>query len=146
MGIHDRKGAVETFGGWGYVALLRRLLDETDHTVYAPQFDRTVDEGVAGQIPVEPGTRLVITAGNYLLVDAEPWSQVRGLLAEAWYCDTSEEERTRRLVERHHLFGRSPNAAVEWARSVDGRNATPIEPTRLRADLVVSGVTGAAVV
>lgn len=141
LGIRDRKGAIETFDGGGYVALLRRLLEETNHTVYAPEFDRRVDEGVTGHIAVEPGVRLVVTEGNYLLVDEEPWSQIRQIAAEVWYCDASETERTRRLVDRHTLFGRTPEAAAEWARTVDGTNAILVESTRPRADLKVSGTT-----
>jgi len=37
LGRRDRKGAVDTFDGWGFVWLLERLLVEVDHPVYAPQ-------------------------------------------------------------------------------------------------------------
>ena len=30
LGDHDRKGAIDTFDGWGFFALLRRLLVEVD--------------------------------------------------------------------------------------------------------------------
>jgi len=139
LGRHDRKGAIDTFDGWGFVALLRRLVTETDHTVYAPGFDRRVDEGIAGEIAVTPSTRVVIVEGNYLLVDAEPWNQIAGLLAESWFCETTDGERMRRLVDRHERHGRSPAAALAWAESVDGRNAILIEATKRRATLTVSG-------
>jgi pantothenate kinase len=142
LGIHDRKGALDTFDGWGFVALLRRVLAETDHTVYAPSFDRNVDEGVAGEIAVPASARIVVVEGNYLLIDQEPWSQVRGLLAGAWFCDAPEEERLRRLIDRHTRHGRSREAAEAWARTVDGANATLIEETRGRAGLIVSGAAG----
>ncbi|WP_253202140.1 nucleoside/nucleotide kinase family protein [Subtercola sp. PAMC28395] len=140
LGNHDRKGAIDTFDGWGFVALLNRLLVELDHTVYAPSFDRSVDEGIAGEIAVTPDARLVIVEGNYLLVDQSPWSSVAGLLAESWFCATSDEERLRRLVDRHERHGRSPEAAAEWATTVDGANALLIEASRPRATIVVSGV------
>ncbi|MCU1425540.1 MAG: fructose transporter [Microbacteriaceae bacterium] len=139
LGIRDRKGAIDTFDGWGFLSLLRRLVVETDHTVYAPSFDRTVDEGIAGEIAVTPGVRLVVVEGNYLLADVEPWAQIAEVLAESWFCETSEAERLRRLVDRHTRHGRSARAAEEWATSVDGANALLIEGTRTRADLVVSG-------
>ncbi|MFC5379251.1 nucleoside/nucleotide kinase family protein [Aquipuribacter nitratireducens] len=140
LGLRDRKGAVETFDGWGFVALLRRLAAETDHTVYAPGFDRAVEEGVTGVHAVPASARLVVVEGNYLLVDREPWSQVRDLLAEAWFVEASPQERTARLVVRHEAGGRSPEAARAWADTVDGSNAVLIDATRERADLVVSGV------
>ncbi len=142
LSIRDRKGAIETFDGWGFVALLDRLRHETDHTVYAPSFARAVDEGIAGEVGIEPKARIVVVEGNYLLIDHEPWSGVRARLDAAWFCATQPEERTARLVERHVRHGRSREAATAWAREVDGRNATHIEPTRARADLVLSGMTG----
>lgn len=139
LGRHDRKGAIDTFDGWGVLALVRRLRAETEHVVYAPSFDRAVDEGVAGAIAVEPSARLVVVEGNYLLVDEDPWGRLRAELDEAWFCQTPAEARFTRLVDRHTAGGRAPDAAAAWARDVDGANAVMIEATRGRADLVVDG-------
>lgn len=139
LGRHDRKGAIDTFDGWGVLALVRRIRAETDHTVYAPSFDRAVDEGVAGAIAVDPGARLVVVEGNYLLVDEDPWAQLRAELDEAWFCATPADARFARLVDRHTAGGRDLDAAAAWAREVDGANAILIEGTRGRADLVVDG-------
>lgn len=142
LGLRDRKGAIETFDGWGFLGLLERIRNETGHTVYAPGFDRRLDEPVAGEIAVEASVRVVVIEGNYLLADIEPWRAVRGLLDEAWFCATEEPMRVRRLVARHTEFGRTPDAARAWALEVDGANARGIEASRERADLVVSGETG----
>lgn len=142
LGLHDRKGAIDTFDGWGFVALVRRVLAERDHTVFAPSFDREVDEGIAAEIAVPAGTKIVIVEGNYLLVDQEPWSSLRGLFAESWFCETPDAERVRRLVDRHERHGRSTEAARDWAERVDGANAMVIAASAVRADLVVSGVDG----
>jgi len=139
LGIHDRKGAIETFDGWGFVALLGRVLAERDHPVYAPSFERTVDEGIAGEVAIPAGIEIVVAEGNYLLVDQEPWNRIPALLAESWFCETPADERLARLVDRHTRHGRTPEAALAWASSVDGVNALLIEPTKERADLVVSG-------
>jgi pantothenate kinase len=141
LGIHDRKGAIDTFDGWGFVALLNRVLDERDHTVYAPSFERTVDEGIAGEVAIPADAQIVIAEGNYLLVDQAPWNRIPDLLAEAWFCQTAADERLTRLVDRHTRHGRSPEAAHAWASAVDGANANLIETTRSRADLIVSGGT-----
>jgi pantothenate kinase len=142
LGRHDRKGAIDTFDGWGFVALLRRVLAETGNPVYAPAFERTVDEPVAGSIVVPPAARVVVVEGNYLLVDAEPWSRIPDLLAESWFVATPEAERMRRLVDRHTRHGRTLEAATAWARDVDGANALLIEASKARATLVVDGTTG----
>jgi pantothenate kinase len=142
LGMHDRKGAIDTFDGWGFLALLDRVRAETDHTVYAPSFRRAVDEGIAGEIAIEPDAAIVVVEGNYLLAEQPPWSAVRSRLDAVWFCATSPQEREARLVDRHTRHGRSVEAATAWARDVDGANAVLIEASRTRANLVLSGVTG----
>src|SRR5215213_2559648 len=80
LGRLDRKGAPDTFDVDGYVALLRRLHEELDRPVYAPAFDRDRELSLAGAIPVLPEHRLVVTEGNYLLLDAPGWREVGGQL------------------------------------------------------------------
>lgn len=143
LGRAERKGALDTFDGWGFLALVQRLAVETDHTVYAPSFDRAIEEPIAGEMAVEAETRLVVVEGNYLLVDDGPWAAVKGLLTESWFCETPDEVRVSRLVVRHEIGGRTPEAALAWAESVDGKNALLIESTAPRADLLISGTTGA---
>lgn len=141
LGIRDRKGAIETFDGWGFVALLGRLRVETDHTIYAPSFRREVDEGIAGEIAIEPDVDIVVVEGNYLLVDRPPWAGVRSQLDAAWFCRTPEADREARLIDRHVRHGRTREAATTFAREVDGANALLVDASASRADLVVSGVT-----
>lgn len=137
LGRRERKGAIDTFDGFGYLALLRRIVSETGNTVYAPVFDRELEQPVAGSIPVLAGTRLVVTEGNYLLDNSAPWSSVRGTLTEAWFVDVDDDIRRQRLIRRHILFGKSPDAAEQWVMTVDERNAERIKRTRGFAQLVV---------
>jgi pantothenate kinase len=137
LGRRERKGAIDTFDGYGYLALLRRVASETGNTVYAPTFDRTTEQPVAGAIAVEPATRVVVTEGNYLLDQSEPWSDIRRALTEVWFCDLPDDVRRQRLVARHVEFGKTPAHARQWVDEVDQRNAERIEAARRRADLVV---------
>jgi len=138
LGLLDRKGAIDTFDGYGYLALLSRLRGEPLGIVYAPAFDRDIEQPIAGSIPVPPETTLVVTEGNYLLDDEPPWPAVRELLSEVWFIDVPREERRRRLIARHIQFGKSPAQAEAWVRDVDERNAERIEKSRHKADLVVT--------
>lgn len=84
----DRKGAPDTFDAAGYIALLRRLRAQpAGEIIYVPAFRREIEEPVAGAIPVFPETPLVITEGNYLLLDG-PWAPVRKELDTCWFVDT----------------------------------------------------------
>lgn len=139
LGRAERKGALDTFDGPGYVNLLQRLRNQSDEIVYAPEFRREIEEPVACAVPVFPDTRLVVTEGNYLLVPDRPWGAVRELLDEVWFLRPDEEERHRRLIARHEAFGRSPAEARDRALGSDERNATVINGTADRADLVLRG-------
>ncbi len=137
LGRVDRKGAIDTFDAYGYLALLQRIKSQDTETVYAPAFDRDVEQPVAGSIPVAPDARLIVTEGNYLLEDEEPWPRVRRALDEVWFIGCEVGERRRRLIARHIQFGKSPQQAQAWVRDVDDRNAERIERVRHRADFVV---------
>ncbi|WP_181009517.1 nucleoside/nucleotide kinase family protein [Streptomyces sp. SM11] len=138
LGRADRKGAPDTFDAAGYAALLRRLRDpDPAHTVYAPAFDRSLEEPVAGALPVPPDVPLVVTEGNYLLLDDGPWAPVRGLLDEVWFLDLDREVRVRRLIDRHVRHGRPRSRAQEWVARSDEANARLVERGRDRADLIV---------
>ena len=137
LGRRDRKGAPDTFDSAGYVALLRRLLVQDDgEVVYAPEFRRAIEEPIANAIPIFARTQLVITEGNYLLLDEGPWAQVAGLLDEIWYVDVDDSVRVHRLTQRHEQFGRSAEEAAAWVAGTDEPNARLIEATRARASFV----------
>jgi pantothenate kinase len=140
LGRRAWKGAPDTFDGYGYLALLRRLRSPAaGEVVYAPAFERTIEQPIAGSIPVDPSVPLIVTEGNYLLLDDPPWDQVRALLDETWFVEIDDEIRVGRLIRRHIEFGKTPDEAAEWVQRLDEGNARLIATTRDRADLIVRG-------
>jgi pantothenate kinase len=139
LGLSDRKGAPNTFDAAGYVALLQRIrADNPAETVYAPVFKREIEEPIAGAIPVLPQHRLILTEGNYLLLQTGAWQRVRPLLDACWFVDITAENRLSRLVSRHMQHGRSEAAARHWIATNDALNADLIEQTRPLADRIIS--------
>ncbi|MFC8074248.1 nucleoside/nucleotide kinase family protein [Streptomyces sp. NPDC057307] len=143
LGRADRKGAPDTFDAVGYAALLARLREPAPGVVvYAPAFDRALEEAVAGSVAVAPDVPLVITEGNYLLHDDNAWAPVRGFLDEAWFLELDPVVRVRRLVDRHVSFGKERPYAERWVRDSDEANARLVALGRHRADLVVPVAVG----
>ncbi|WP_197356020.1 nucleoside/nucleotide kinase family protein [Streptomyces clavuligerus] len=139
LGRADRKGAPDTFDADGYAALLTRLrAPAPGATVYAPAFDRSLEEPIAGAIAVDSSVPLVVTEGNYLLHDEGPWARIGPLLDEVWFLDTAPGVRVDRLVDRHVRYGKDRARAERWVRESDEANARLIAPGRERADLVVT--------
>ena len=131
------KGAIETFDRNGYLALLRRLKAELTHEVFAPGFERTLEQPIAGAITIRPDDALVVTEGNYLLDHS--WTEIGSALDEVWFVDLADDLRYERLVRRHIEFGKSEPDARAWIDRVDEPNARRIIANRGSADLVVSG-------
>lgn len=144
LGRRRRKGAPDTFDVAGYLSLLRRLGEDSSNTVYAPEFDRGAEMSVAGAIPVEPQVPLVVTEGNYLLLQSPGWNDVRPLLDEAWFLLPDEKTRVDRLIQRHIDHGKSPQQAREWFQGSDRHNGDLVAQTRHRADVLVTGCFGAS--
>ncbi|MCY1673300.1 nucleoside/nucleotide kinase family protein [Pseudarthrobacter sp. SL88] len=135
--LRERKGAMDTFDAGGYLSLLRRLAARDEAVVYAPEFRRTLDEPVAASIAVPADVPLVITEGNYLLADQEPWKEIRAQLDEVWFLETPHGLRISRLVARHASFGMAPDAAEAWANGPDEANTVLIRSTRHAADRII---------
>lgn len=135
LGRAQRKGAPDTFDVAGYAALLHRLRHQPAHeTVYAPDFRREIEEPVAGALPVFAHTPLIITEGNYLLLDDDPaWAEVAMRLDEVWYLDVDADLRLERLAQRHMRFGRTREQALDWIARTDEPNARRIEASASRA-------------
>ena len=76
-GWQSRKGAPHTFDVGGFAAALRRLKANDEMTVAVPRFDRTIEIARAGAILIERRVKLIVTEGNYLLLDDEPWPSLR---------------------------------------------------------------------
>lgn len=139
LGLRARKGAPETFDAHGYAALLRRLRHETQFPVYAPVYDRAASAAIAAGTAITPEHRVVLSEGNYLLLDTDPWAELRDIFDEIWYLQLDDDVRRERLLARHIASGKTSAAAHDWVEHVDQVNAARVRETIGRADLIVRG-------
>jgi pantothenate kinase len=140
LGLRTVKGAPDTFDVKGFVDLLARVRADSARTILWPGFDRSVEETVPGAITIAPRTRLVVTEGNYLLLDRPRWREVRALLDEVWYVDAPREVLRERLLARALAGGRTE---VDARRHVDGsdlQNAELVAESKSAADRQVLGL------
>lgn len=137
LGRAARKGAPDTFDALGYEALLRRIRSATDVTIYAPAFERSIEEAVAGSIPVPPEVSVVLTEGNYLLGEDDGWRGIRPLLDLTCAVVVDGDLRRTRLLARHVSHGRSREESEAWMETVDEPNAALVRRTMSLADVTL---------
>ncbi|MDZ7883460.1 MAG: nucleoside/nucleotide kinase family protein [Mycobacterium sp.] len=139
LGRLNRKGAHDTFDDGGYARLIAsvRAQRPDDPVIYAPRFRREIEESIGSSIPVPPAVPLVVTEGNYLLLESDAWPAARSHIDQVWFLAPDTDIRHARLVRRHEAYGKSPEEATFWALGSDERNAQLIESTADRADRIV---------
>ena len=136
--LEHKKGAPTTFDPWGFVDLVTQLARQAhDGVVYAPKFDRDIEEPIVGAIPVGPTDGLVIVEGNYLLLGKAPWARIRPALKLCAYLELDDATRRSRLVDRHVRYGKTRREAERFVRNSDEQNAQLVKATRNSADFVV---------
>ena len=132
--LHDFKGSPESYdlaGLRGKLAALRR-----GDAVRWPLYDRNIHDPVVDAIEVrEP---LLIVEGNYVLLDAPGWRELRGLADFGVFLELDLALARGRLRQRKQRGGYS-RAWIEghYARS-DGPNAQRILQQRLPADVTLA--------
>lgn len=139
LGRRERKGAHDTFDDAGYANLVERIHQQklTDSIIYAPVFRREIEEPIGSSIGIYPHTPLIVTEGNYLLLDQDAWPRARSAVDAVWFLEPREDLRHDRLIRRHQEYGKSVEDARFWALGSDQRNAELIQSTSRRADRVI---------
>ena len=131
-GWRPRKGAPHTFDVGGYASALRRIRANDEPFVAVPRFDRDLEIARAGAIIIEPTVRLIVSEGNWLLLQDEPWPMLLPLFdhtalvrtdwetlelrnRDRWVGYDFTEEMIREKLEGNDL----PNARLVYERSAE---------------------------
>jgi len=138
MGLSSVKGIPDSFDAASFIVHLTRLRRGNEPVTW-PVYDRKAEEVAQQGTEIDEGVRLVVVEGNYLLMETQPWRQVRPLLDEVWYLDAPDQVLIPRLVSRHERH-RTPADALAKIRSTDLPNARLVEATRHLADVIIGYV------
>ena len=99
-GWRPRKGAPHTFDVAGFGHMLARLRANTEPEIAVPVFDRSIEIARAGARIVPQTVRRLIVEGNYLLLDAAPWSALADHFDTTVFLDVPLSVLTARLRAR----------------------------------------------
>jgi pantothenate kinase len=134
-GQRARKGAPETFDVAGYRHLLTRLRAEDE--VAIPVFDRSLELSRGSADLVTADHRIVVTEGNYLLLNEAPWADLGTFFDLTVMIDVPESELDRRLLGRWAFYGKTPAQARSWIDDNDMPNIRRVTQGSRPADITV---------
>lgn len=120
--ILSRKGAPFTFDAAGFVSLVQRIKAH-EGDVYYPVFDRTRDLAIAGAGCVKPQSQIILVEGNYLLLNEQPWADIRPSFDLTVFLSSPKDVLEARLVQRWLDNGLDADAARARALQNDIPNA-----------------------
>lgn len=136
-GHRARKGAPHTFDVDGYRACLERLASTPDRRVALPVFDRSLELTRNAAVVAEPHHRVVVTEGNWLLLDEDGWRELTDLFDLTVFVTTDRSTIRRRILERWASHGFDADEAQRRADVNDLPNADTALEQSLPADLTV---------
>lgn len=133
----DRKGAPATFDLDGYRRCLRTLVDEGGTDVAIPVFDRTLELSRNAAEIVPPSCNVLITEGNYLLLDDGDWPSLAPLFDLTVFVDVPKHVIRERILARWRDLGSSVHEAELRAETNDLPNAETVLRRSRPADITI---------
>jgi pantothenate kinase len=135
-GDRARKGAPHTFDVASLAILLKRI-KSCEPDVAIPLFDRVLELSRAAAAVVGSGEKFILVEGNYLLLEAPPWSSLRPLFDFTVMLDVPEAELQRRLTARILQHGHNETFAAHWIETNDMPNARTVLGNSVKADILL---------
>ncbi len=136
-GLLARKGAPETFDVRGFLDIIRAV-KTTEGEVLVPVFDRSRELAVAAARIIDASTRFVLTEGNYLLLDRNPWSALEGEFDYSILISPPVATLEERLMDRWRGYGFSEEAARAKTEENDLKNGALIREHCRKADVILT--------
>lgn len=137
-GWRPRKGAPHTFDVGGFAATLDRLRDMSNGDVAVPVFDRDLEIARAGARIIPGDVRLIVTEGNYLLLNHPDWTGLRSKFDRSVFIDVGMDELSRRLTERWESYSMSESEIRAKLEENDLPNARTVVEESVEADAIVT--------
>lgn len=137
LGTAKDKGAPHTFEGEAFIAFLQEL-NAANTPVNGPGYSRKIEDVVDNAFTVPAEARVLVSEGNYLLLEDAPWQRVKPLLDLAVFIDVPRDVVAARLLKRHAeegLFTEERNR--EHIARVDLPNYDRVRASMGRADVVL---------
>ena len=134
---HARRGAPFTFNATKFVDALINARKDGEGSF--PTFDHQAGDPVEDSVKLYKGSQIVLVEGNYLLLDEEPWCQLRDkVFDESWFLQVPISECNRRVRDRLIKTGLTEEQAQLRVETNDSINAKLVTEASIRnADRII---------
>jgi pantothenate kinase len=137
-GIAGDKGAPHTFEAHKFVDFVTRAKTAIA-PLPGPAYSREVEDVMHDAYVISRKERLLLVEGNYLLLDTDPWRDLRPLFDVTIFLEFDREAARRRLMARHAEHGLFSRPHItRHVQEVDMVNFDLVARTARRADLVLT--------
>lgn len=133
-GHRPRKGAPHTFDVAAYQHQLGGLRNDPALAMSVPRFDRSLELSRNCAAVIAPSQHVLITEGNYLLLDDDPWPELRPLFDLTVWVEAPLATIEARILDRWNRHGLSEADARKRAESNDLPNARLVVERSVAAD------------
>ncbi len=133
-GLRPRKGAPDTFDVAGFRHMLARLRANDEPQIAVPVFDRSIEIARAGARMIDASVQIIVTEGNYLLLNTAPWSSLQPLYDLTVLIDVPESTLRARLTERWQHYNLTPDQIAEKLDGNDLPNGRFVMATSIPPD------------
>ncbi len=141
MGWRERKGAPHTFDVGGYAHMLQRLKQNNEPEIAVPVFDRSIEIARAGARLIPNSAKIILTEGNYLLLEDEPWNQLHRLYDHTIMLTAPKDVIEQRLYDRWVTHQMSANEIIEKLQENDLPNLETVLKNSIKADFEITTIS-----
>lgn len=136
LGLRARKGAPNTFDVGGLISILERLRTAYQRDeVAVPVFDREQELSRAGARLIHRETNVVLVEGNYLLLNQDPWRDLKPIFDLSAMIQCDEATLRKRLEKRWSDLRYPRDCAQHWIETNDLPNITTVQAESFPADI-----------
>ena len=136
---HARRGAYWTFNADKFIQSIKTCISIGSGTF--PSFDHKIGDPIENDIIVNNTHKYVIVEGNYLLLDINPWCNLRELFDMTVFINCDIEELRCRIIKRHIGVGMTEEVAMQRVDSNDILNARLVLECQENADMLVDSLS-----
>lgn len=129
-GLKKEKGSPKTFN---VNKLKQKIIQTKEQDCFWPTYSRNIHNPIENQVFINGD--IILIEGNYLLLNEEPWNELRDLCDDSLFIDVNKDELKERLIDRKARGKISREKAIQFYNNSDKLNIETVINKSYQANL-----------